>query len=99
MKNKSLLSSVIRYVLLLVILVGGGFGLYSYMNENSKEPQVRVEQKVDSNKKDDKYVVDQAEKDYLSNKFKDLKAINNGSDLKIVISKKSILSSHPRTVY
>ena len=70
MKNKSLLSSVIKYVLLLVILVGGGFGLYSYMNENSKEPQVRVEQKVDSNKKDDKYVVDQAEKDYLSNKFK-----------------------------
>lgn len=80
MKNKSLLSNVIKYVLLLVILVGGGFGLYSYMNKNSKEPQVQVERKVESNKeskKDDKYVVDQAEKDYLSNKFKDLKAINN----------------------
>lgn len=80
MKNKSLLSNVIKYVLLLVVLVGGGFGLYSYMNENSKEPQVQVEHKVESNKeskKDDKYVVDQAEKDYLSNKFKDLKAINN----------------------
>jgi len=80
MKNKSLLSNVIKYVLLLVILVGGGFGLYSYMNGNSKESQVQVEQRVDSNKeskKDNKYVVDQAEKDYLSNKFKDLKAINN----------------------
>ena len=60
--------------------MGGAFGLYSYMNDNSQEPQVRVEQKVDSNKEsknDDKYVVAQAEKDYLANKFKDLKAVNN----------------------
>lgn len=78
--NKSIVSNVIKYVLLLVLAVGGAFGLYSYMNDNSQEPQVRVEQKVDSNKEsknDDKYVVAQAEKDYLANKFKDLKAINN----------------------
>ena len=53
------------------------------MNKNSIEPQVRVEQKAESTqskeepKKNDKYVVDQAEKDYLANKFKDLKATNN----------------------
>ena len=78
--NKSIVSNVIKYVLLLVLAVGGAFGLYSYMNDNSQEPQVRVEQKVDSNKEsknDDKYVVAQAEKDYLTNKFKDLKAVNN----------------------
>lgn len=78
--NKSIVSNVIKYVLLLVLVVGGAFGLYSYMNDNSQEPQVRVEQKVDSNKEsknDDKYVVAQAEKDYLANKFKDLKATNN----------------------
>ena len=78
--NKSIVSNVIKYVLLLVLVVGGAFGLYSYMNDNSQEPQVRVEQKVDSNKEsknDDKYVVAQAEKDYLANKFKDLKAVNN----------------------
>ena len=78
--NKSIVSNVIKYVLLLVLAVGGAFGLYSYMNDNSQEPQVRVEQKVDSNKEsknDDKYVVAQAEKDYLANKFKDLKAVNN----------------------
>ncbi|WP_448912957.1 class B sortase, LPKTxAVK-specific [Gemella sp.] len=78
--NKSLLSNIVKYVLLLVIVVGGAFGLYSYMNTNSNEPQVRVEQKIDSpqeSKKKDEYVVEQAEKDYLANKFKDLKAINN----------------------
>ena len=78
--NKSIVSNVIKYVLLLVLAVGGAFGLYSYMNDNSQEPQVRVEQKVDSNKEsknDDKYVVAQVEKDYLANKFKDLKAVNN----------------------
>ena len=78
--NKSIVSNVIKYVLLLVLAVGGAFGLYSYMNDNSQEPQVRVEQKVDSNKEsknDDKYVVAQAEKDYLANKFKDLKTVNN----------------------
>ena len=78
--NKSIVSNVIKYVLLLVLVVGGAFGLYSYMNDNSQEPQVRVEQKVDSNKEsknDDKYVVAQAEKDYLANKFRDLKAVNN----------------------
>lgn len=78
--NKSLFSNIVKYVLLLVIIVGGGFGLYSHMNTNSNETQVQVEQKVESpqesNKKDE-YVVDQAEKDYLSNKFKELKVINN----------------------
>ena len=78
--NKSLFSNIVKYVLLLVIIVGGGFGLYSHINTNSNETQVQVEQKVESpqesNKKDE-YVVDQAEKDYLSNKFKELKVINN----------------------
>ena len=68
---------------MLLFVVGGVFGIYSYMNKNSVEPQVRVEQKVDSTqskeepKKNDEYVVDQAEKDYLANKFKDLKTTNN----------------------
>ena len=81
--NKSLLSKIVKYVLMLLFVVGGVFGIYSYMNKNSVEPQVRVEQKVDSTqskeepKKNDEYVVDQAEKDYLANKFKDLKATNN----------------------
>ena len=50
------------------------------MNTKSNESQVRVEQKINSaqeSKKKDEYVVEQAEKDYLSNKFKELKAINN----------------------
>ena len=81
--NKSLLSKIVKYVLMLLFVVGGVFGIYSYMNKNSIEPQVRVEKKVESTqskevpKKNDKYVVDQAEKDYLANKFKDLKATNN----------------------
>jgi len=80
--NKSLLSKIVKYVLMLLFVVGGVFGIYSYMNKNSIEPQVRVEQKVESTqskeepKKNDEYVVDQAEKDYLANKFKDLKATN-----------------------
>ena len=81
--NKSLLSKIVKYVLMLLFVVGGVFGIYSYMNKNSNEPQVRVEQKAESTqskeepKKNDEYVVDQAEKDYLANKFKDLKATNN----------------------
>ena len=81
--NKSLLSKIVKYVLMLLFVVGGVFGIYSYMNKNSIEPQVRVEQKAESTqskeepKKNDEYVVDQAEKDYLANKFKDLKATNN----------------------
>ena len=78
--NKSLLSNIVKYVLLLVIAVGGAFGLYEYTNTKSNESQVRVEQKINSaqeSKKKDEYIVDQAEKDYLSNKFKELKAINN----------------------
>ena len=81
--NKSLLSKIVKYVLILLFVVGGVFGIYSYMNNNSNEPQVRVEQKIESTqakeepKKNDEYVVEQAEKDYLANKFKDLKAINN----------------------
>jgi len=55
---------------------GGVFGIYSYMNKNSNEPQVRVEQKVES-KENDEYIVNQAEKDYLANKFKELKLINS----------------------
>ena len=78
--NKSFLSNIVKYILLLVIVVGGAVGLYSYMNTNSNGSQVRIEQQVkqaQESKKKDKYVVDQAEKDYLSNKFKELKAINN----------------------
>ena len=78
--NKSLLSNIVKYVLLLVIVVGGAFGLYEYTNTKSNESQVRVEQKINSaqeSKKKDEYIVDQAEKDYLSNKFKELKVINN----------------------
>ena len=80
MNNKSLPSNIVKYVLLLVVVVGGVFGLYSYTNKNSIESQVRVEQNVEQSqqaKKKDEYVVEQAEKDYLSNKFKELKAINN----------------------
>ena len=81
--NKSLLSKIVKYVLMLLFVVGGVFGIYSYINKNSNEPQVRVEQKAVSTqskeepKKNDEYVVNQAEKDYLANKFKDLKATNN----------------------
>ena len=80
MNNKSFPSNIVKYVLLLVVVVGGVFGLYSYTNKNSIESQVRVEQNVEQSqqaKKKDEYVVEQAEKDYLSNKFKELKAINN----------------------
>ena len=80
MNNKSLPSNIVKYVLLLVVVVGGVFGLYSYTNKNSIESQVRVGQNVEQSqqaKKKDEYVVEQAEKDYLSNKFKELKAINN----------------------
>ena len=80
MNNKSLPSNIVKYVLLLVVVVGGVFWLYSYPNKNSIESQVRVGQNVEQSqqaKKKDEYVVEQAEKDYLSNKFKELKAINN----------------------
>ena len=80
MNNKSLPSNIVKYILLLVVVVGGVFGLYSYTNKNSIESQVRVGQNVEQSqqaKKKDEYVVEQAEKDYLSNKFKELKAINN----------------------
>jgi sortase B len=59
-----------------LFVFGGVFGIYSYMNKNSNETQVRVEQKVES-KENDEYIVNQAEKDYLDNKFKELKLINN----------------------
>ena len=74
--NKSLLSKIIKYVLMFLFVFGGVFGIYSYMNKNSNETQVRVEQKVES-KENDEYIVNQAEKDYLDNKFKELKLINN----------------------
>jgi len=74
--NKSLLSKIIKYVLMFLFVFGGVFGIYSYMNKNSNEPQVRVEQKVES-KENDEYIVNQAEKDYLANKFKELKLINS----------------------
>ena len=74
--NKSLLSKIIKYILMLLFVVGGVFGIYSYMNKNSNEPQIRVEQRVESKENAD-YIVDQTEKDYLSNKFKELKLINN----------------------
>ena len=74
--NKSLLSKIIKYVLMFLFVFGGVFGIYSYMNKNSNETQVRVEQKVES-KENDEYIVNQAKKDYLDNKFKELKLINN----------------------
>lgn len=46
--NKSLLSKIVKYVLMLLFVVGGVFGIYSYMNKNSNEPQVQVEQKASS---------------------------------------------------
>ena len=47
MNNKSLPSNIVKYVLLLVVVVGGVFGLYSYTNKNSIESQVRLEQNVE----------------------------------------------------
>ena len=51
--NKSLFSNIVKYILLLVIVVGGAVGLYSYMNTNSNESQVRqqVKQAQESKKK------------------------------------------------
>ena len=74
--NKSLLSKIIKYVLMFLFVFGGVSVIYSYMNKNSDESQVRVEPKVES-KENAEYIVNQTEKDYLSNKFKELKLINN----------------------
>ena len=77
--NKSLLSKIIKYVLMFLFVFGGVSVIYSYMNKNSDESQVRVEPKVES-KENAEYIVNQTEKDYLSNKFKELKLINNFTD-------------------
>ena len=79
MKNsKSIFRSIVKYLLLVIILIGGSFGAYSYFNSNtgSSESYTQVEKK-ENVKQEEKYVVDKAEKEYLENKFKELKSINS----------------------
>ena len=79
MKNsKSIFRNIVKYLLLVLILIGGSFGAYSYFNSNtgSSESYTQVEKK-ENVKQEEKYVVDKAEKEYLENKFKELKSINS----------------------
>ena len=79
MKNsKSIFRNIVKYLLLVLILIGGSFGAYSYFNSNtgSSESYTQVEKK-ENVKQEDKYIVDKAEKEYLENKFKELKSINS----------------------
>ena len=79
MKNsKSIFRSIVKYLLLVIILIGGTFGVYSYFNSNtgSSESYTQIEKK-ENVKQEDKYIVDKAEKEYLENKFKELKSINS----------------------
>lgn len=79
MKNsKSIFRSIVKYLLLVIILIGGLFEVYSYFNSNtgSGELYTQVEKK-ENVKQEEKYVVDKAEKEYLENKFKELKSINS----------------------
>lgn len=78
MKNsKSIFRNIVKYLLLVIILIGGSFGAYSYFNSNtgSSESYTQVEKK-ENVKQEEKYVVDKAEKEYLEKKFNKLKAIN-----------------------
>ena len=78
MKNsKSILRNILKYLLLVVILIGGSYGAYSYFNSStsSTESQVQINKK-ETKKQEEKYVVDKAEKEYLEKKFNELKAIN-----------------------
>jgi len=67
----------LKYLLLVVILIGGSYGAYSYFNSStsSTESQVQINKK-ETKKQEEKYVVDKAEKEYLEKKFNELKAIN-----------------------
>ena len=79
MKNsKSIFRNIVKYLLLVIILIGGSFGAYSYFNSNtgSSESYTQSEKK-ENVKQEDKYIVDKAEKEYLENKFKELKSINS----------------------
>ena len=79
MKNsKSIFRNIVKYLLLVIILIGGSFGAYSYFNSNtgSSESYTQIEKK-ENVKQEDKYIVDKAEKEYLENKFKELKSINS----------------------
>ena len=75
--SKSIFRNIVKYLLLVLILVGGSFGAYSYFNSNtgSSESYTQVEKK-ENVKQEEKYVVDKAEKEYLEKKFNELKAIN-----------------------
>ena len=78
MKNsKSIFRNIVKYLLLVLILIGGSFGAYSYFNSNtgSSESYTQVEKK-ENVKQEEKYVVDKVEKEYLEKKFNELKAIN-----------------------
>ena len=78
MKNsKSILRNILKYLLLVVILIGGSCEAYSYFNSStsSTESQVQINKK-ETKKQEEKYVVDKAEKEYLEKKFNELKAIN-----------------------
>lgn len=79
MKNsKSIFRNIVKYLFLVIILIGGLFGIYSYFNSNtgSSESYTQIEKK-ENVKQEEKYVVDKAEKEYLENKFKELKSINS----------------------
>ena len=75
--SKSIFRNIVKYLLLVLILIGGSFGAYSYFNSNtgSSESYTQVEKK-ENVKQEEKYVVDKAEKEYLEKKFNELKAIN-----------------------
>ena len=71
MKNsKSIFRNIVKYLLLVLILIGGSFGVYSYFNSNtdSSESYTQVEKK-ENVKQEEKYVVDKAEKEYLEKKI------------------------------
>ena len=76
--SKSIFRNIVKYLLLVIILIGGSFGAYSYFNSNtgSSESYTQIEKK-ENVKQEDKYIVDKAEKEYLENKFKELKSINS----------------------
>ena len=75
--SKSIFRNIVKYLLLVLILIGGSFGAYSYFNSNtgSSESYTQVEKK-ENVKQEEKYVVDKAEKENLENKFNELKAKN-----------------------
>ena len=77
-KKEKLHSRLIRYLFLVIFLVAAGFTAYNYFGTKVTSPNVQVEQKVDLPKVEEngKYVQTDTENTYLTNKFKELKAIN-----------------------